>query len=69
MTVRGSSLGLTSEELEALKIMVGPRWNGRKGELKLTCRLFPSRVENKKYLTFQLENLLQEARSHALSRR
>lgn len=38
--------------------MVGPRLNVGKRELRLTTDQFPDRIENKKYLTYLLENLI-----------
>ncbi len=42
--------------------MVGPRFNIGKREVKLVTRRFPNRIENKKYVTLLLEQLVAEAK-------
>lgn len=42
--------------------MVGPRYNPVSQNLKLTCAKFGNRIENKKYVTHMLEDLLKTTR-------
>jgi hypothetical protein len=42
--------------------MVGKRFNTGRREITLITERFPNRIENKKYLIFQLEKLLEETR-------
>lgn len=60
--VKMQDLGLTLEEEARLLVLVGPRYDRKKREIKLVSDRFPSRVENKRYLVYLLENLLLEAR-------
>eukprot|EP01038_Epipyxis_sp_PR26KG_P017463 gene17463-24158_t len=55
-------LNLSKKELGVLIRMVGPRYNTGKREIKLTADKFPNRIENKRYLTILLENLVAEAK-------
>lgn len=55
-------LNLSKEEQQIFLQMVGPRYNPNKKELKLTASKFQNRIENKKYLTMLLEQLLAEAK-------
>jgi len=55
-------LPLNDEERQIFVRMVGPRIKVGNGEVKLTCDKFPNKMENRKYLVFQLEKLLKEAR-------
>ena len=57
-----SDLKLTKEEELVFIEMVGPRFNRGKHEIKLTCDRFPNRIENKRFLVYQLEKLLAEAK-------
>jgi hypothetical protein len=60
-------LNLSEEGVEALIDIVGPRYNPNKKLLKLTCNKFDTRVENRNYLVWLLDSLLQEAESfHAV---
>ena len=45
--------------------MVGKRFNTGKREITLITERFPNRMENKKYLIFQLEKLIEESRKLA----
>ena len=54
-------LNLSENGLEALIDIVGPRYNANKQLLKLTCNKFDTRVENRNYLVWLLDSLLQEA--------
>jgi hypothetical protein len=42
--------------------MAGTRYDGAKQELKLVCKRFPNRIENKRFSVLLLERLLAEAR-------
>ena len=57
-----SDLKLTKEEELIFIELVGPRFNRGKHEVKLTCERFPNRIENKRFLMYQLEKLLIETR-------
>jgi hypothetical protein len=57
-----NDLNLTPEELKILLRMVGPRYNHNKKEIKITCKRFPNRIENKRFAVLTLEKLLVEAR-------
>lgn len=53
---------LDAQERQIFVRMVGRRLIVGNGEVKFTCDRFPNRLENKKYLMFQLEKLLAEAK-------
>ena len=55
-------LPLDGDERLIFLRMVGSRVQVGNGELKLTADVFPDRMENKKYLILQLENLLAESK-------
>ena len=63
LMVKTDDLGLNEEELRIFQRMVGPRYNPGRKEVKLTCKRFPNRIENKRYLVYLLETLLAEARN------
>lgn len=42
--------------------MVGTRYNGPKGTVRLVVKRFANRIENKRYSVLLLEQLLAEAR-------
>jgi hypothetical protein len=42
--------------------MVGPRYDGARDEVRIVCKRFPNRIENKRYSVLLLERLLAEAR-------
>lgn len=42
--------------------MVGPRYDGAKQEVRIVCKRFPNRIENKRFSVLLLERLLAEAR-------
>eukprot|EP01031_Cornospumella_fuschlensis_P034553 gene34553-41837_t len=60
--VKIDDLGLSPEEKRVVIAMVGPRFNPGKKEIKLSADRFPNRIENKRYLTLQLENIVAEAK-------
>jgi small subunit ribosomal protein S35 len=64
--VSATDLCLNETELAVLQEMVGPRFNKNRGIIKLTSDRFPNRVENKRYLTFLLENILLECKRLAI---
>jgi hypothetical protein len=49
-------------ELKIFLRMVGKRCNIGNRELKLTCERFPNRSENQKYIIYELETLIAEAK-------
>lgn len=55
-------LGLSPEEKKVVIALVGSRFNPGKKEIKLSADRFPNRIENKRYLTMQLENIVAEAK-------
>ena len=55
-------LGLNDDELAVFLRMVGPRYNHHKREVKITCKRFSNRIENKRFAVLTLEKLLAEAR-------
>ena len=57
-----SDLGLSKEEQIIFIEMIGKRYNTGKREVNLTCDRFPNRIENKRYLTLLLENLILESK-------
>lgn len=58
-------LKLSSRETKILIEMVGKRFNTGKRQIKLVTERFPNRIENKKYLMFLLETLVNETRQLA----
>jgi Mitochondrial ribosomal subunit protein len=57
-----SDLGLSKDEEAIFKEMIGKRYNQGRKEVRLTCNMFPNRIENKRYLITLLENLVAEAK-------
>lgn len=55
-------LKLSPREAAIFIEMIGSRYNQGKREVRLISNRFPNRIENKRYLTYLLENLLNEAR-------
>ena len=55
-------LDLNDDELAVFLRMVGPRYNHHKREVKITCKRFSNRIENKRFAVLTLEKLLAEAR-------
>lgn len=55
-------LNLSKNEEKVFVEMVGSRYNVGKQEVKLTTNRFPNRIENKRYITFLLENLVRESK-------
>ena len=63
LIVKIADLGLNEEEVKIFLRMVGPRHNHGRQEVKLTCKRFPNRIENKRFLVLTLENLVAEAKN------
>ncbi|KAJ8603070.1 hypothetical protein CTAYLR_006666 [Chrysophaeum taylorii] len=61
LRVKLADLGLDPLAQQRLIYMTGCRYKPNKKELVLTCEKFPSRIENKTYVTHQLEQLMQVA--------
>ena len=59
-------LKLSNREMKILIEMVGKRFNTGKRQIKLVTERFPNRIENKKYLIFLLETLVNESRKLAI---
>jgi len=57
-----TDLGLNEDESIILKRMIGSRYNSGSDEVKLISRRYGNRIENKKYLTYLLEDLLLKTR-------
>ena len=55
-------LPLTAEELPVFLRMVGPRYDRGKDEVRIVCKRFANRIENKRFSVLLLERLLAEAR-------
>lgn len=62
MEVKTKDLGLSKEELETVKMIVGPRYDTTKGVIVMVSRKFDSRLDNKRYLVNVLETVVDEAR-------
>jgi hypothetical protein len=60
--VAAKDLPLTPEELQVFIRMVGPRYDNAKKVLRIICKRFPNRIENKRFSVLLLERLLAEAR-------
>lgn len=58
-------LNLSPDELKVFLRMIGPRYNHNTKEVKITCKRFPNRIENKRFAVLTLEKLLAEARKIA----
>mmetsp|Transcript_13516 Transcript_13516/g.20305 ORF Transcript_13516/g.20305 Transcript_13516/m.20305 type:complete len:172 (+) Transcript_13516:173-688(+) len=58
-------LNLNPEELKVFLRMVGPRYNHHRREVRIVCKQFPNRIENKRFAVLTLEKLLKEARNIA----
>ena len=55
-------LNLTAEEIPVFRRMAGLKYDPSTQKLKLTTTRFPNRIENKEYLTYELETLLAATR-------
>eukprot|EP01039_Chlorochromonas_danica_P008107 gene8107-8945_t len=62
LVVKVDDLGLSREEIQILIAFVGKRFNSGRRELKLVADKFPNRVENKRYVTLLLEQIIAEVR-------
>ena len=61
-------LPLSDEEKQVVVRIVGPRYNPGKKEFRLVSERFPNRIENRKYLTLLLEQILAEAKALNMQR-
>ena len=66
MQVSIDRLHLNEFELMILRRMAKTKIDIGKRLLTLNCSIFPNRIENKRYLVYQLELLLSEARRLAI---
>lgn len=55
-------LGLNELEKSVFRELIGPRFQPGSGQVRLTAEKFPNRIENKKYVTHLLEQLIAEAK-------
>lgn len=53
---------LTTIQREKLKKLVGPRYNPEKDIIKMSCEMFETQAQNKRYLSDQVDSLLKESR-------
>ncbi|KAF9173969.1 37S ribosomal protein S24, mitochondrial [Mortierella sp. AD011] len=62
LTVDTKSLPLTNPELHKFLLLVGPRYDPTKGEIKMSCEKFQDRSQNFKWLSDTLDKLINEAK-------
>ena len=53
---------LTAVQKEKLKKLVGVRYNPEKDIIKMSCEMFESQAQNKRYLGDLVDDLLNESR-------
>jgi hypothetical protein len=53
---------LSQEELQVFLRMIGPRYDRARDEVRIVCKRFSNRIENKRFSVLLLEKLLAEAR-------
>ncbi|RKP07042.1 mitochondrial ribosomal subunit protein-domain-containing protein [Thamnocephalis sphaerospora] len=54
---------LSDTERHKLLLLCGPRYDQASGELRFSCERFPSRVQNKRYLSDLLDKVIAEAKN------
>ncbi|KAF9117104.1 37S ribosomal protein S24, mitochondrial [Mortierella sp. AM989] len=62
LTVNTKSLPLTNVELHKFLLLVGPRYDPTKEEIKMSCEKFQDRSQNFKWLSDTLDKLINEAK-------
>ncbi|KAF9949742.1 37S ribosomal protein S24, mitochondrial [Mortierella alpina] len=62
LTVDTKSLPLTNPELHKFLLLVGPRYDPVKEQIKMTCEKFQDRSQNFKWLSDTLDKLINEAK-------
>lgn len=62
-----SDLGLPAEQELKLKKLVGPRYNPEKDEVKMSCENFDHQAQNKRYLSDQIDKLIEAAKVTSLT--
>lgn len=62
MTFCPSDLGLTAEQELKLKKLAGPRYNPERDEVKMSCESFDHQAQNKRYLSDQVDKLIEAAK-------
>mmetsp|Transcript_18236 Transcript_18236/g.18993 ORF Transcript_18236/g.18993 Transcript_18236/m.18993 type:complete len:175 (-) Transcript_18236:120-644(-) len=67
LTVKVKDLPLNQDELPIFLRLVGTRYDGPKGIVRLVVKRFANRIENKRFSVLLLERLLAEARKLAKS--
>lgn len=58
---------LTDVQRDKLKKLAGSRWNPETDIIKMSCEMFETQAQNKRYLGDLVETLLHEARVGVLS--
>ena len=53
---------LTHVQRDKLKKLAGSRWNPETGIIKMSCEMFETQAQNKRYLGDLVDTLLQEAK-------
>ena len=62
-----SDLGLSAEQELKLKKLAGPRYNPERDEVKMSCESFEHQAQNKRYLSDQVDKLVETAKVGVLS--
>ncbi|KAH8821065.1 mitochondrial ribosomal subunit protein-domain-containing protein [Xylogone sp. PMI_703] len=58
----GDMPNLTSIQMDKLKKLVGPRYNPETDIIRMSCEMFETQAQNKRYLGDMVDQLLEEAR-------
>ena len=53
---------LTSVQRDKLKKLLGPRYNPEKDTVRMSCEMYETQAQNKRYLGDTIDSLLAEAR-------
>lgn len=62
LTIQTKSLPLTNPELHKFLLLVGPRYDPVREEIKMSCEKFQDRSQNFKWLSDTLDKLLEESK-------
>lgn len=54
--------GLTRVQTDKLRKLVGPRFNPETDIIKMSCEMYPSQAQNKRYLGDLVDSLLAESK-------
>ncbi|KAF9583860.1 37S ribosomal protein S24, mitochondrial [Lunasporangiospora selenospora] len=63
LTVDSNSLPLTNAELHKFLLLVGPRYDPIKHQVKMSCEKFQDRSQNFKWLSDTMDRLINEAKN------